>query len=257
MSNHLGTFVWYELVTSDLDAAAKFYHAVMGWKIADYGNPSFRYLLGKVGETGVAGLMTMPPDMPAGSKPFWVGYISVDDVDQTAAELEKAGGKVNKAPHDVPTVGRMAMVSDPQGAGFIIMKPSSTENPERPKPGTPGTLGWSELYAENGETIFPFYATLFGWQKRAAMPMGEMGNYQLFGVDGGMDFGGMMTRMEKSMPPCWGYYTNVDAIGAAIARIKDAGGQVIAGPHEVPGPMWTANCLDPQGAMFSIVSSRQ
>jgi predicted enzyme related to lactoylglutathione lyase len=88
-----------------------------------------------------------------------------------------------------------------------------------------------------------------------------MGVYQLFATGGdanrGEAVGGMMTKMPEMPVPFWLYYFNVDALDAAIVRVKNAGGQVVNGPHEVPGGSWIAQCIDPQGAMFAIVSPKR
>jgi predicted enzyme related to lactoylglutathione lyase len=86
--------------------------------------------------------------------------------------------------------------------------------------------------------------------------MGAMGVYRLFAT-GGEPVGGMMTKMPNMPMPFWAYYFNVESINDAIDRTNKAGGKVLHGPQEVPGPMYIANCQDPQGAFFSMVSSRR
>ena len=57
----------------------------------------------------------------------------------------------------------------------------------------PGRFGWNELLAGDVPTVWPFYATMFGWTKADAIDMGPMGTYQLF-ASGGTSIGGMMNR---------------------------------------------------------------
>ena len=85
------------------------------------------------------------------------------------------------------------------------------------------------------------------------MDMGEMGVYQLFAING-EQAGGMMNRPPNVPVPFWGFYFNVSGIDAAAARVKENGGQILMGPMEVPGDSWVVNCMDPQGAAFSLVS---
>ena len=120
-------------------------------------------------------------------------------------------------------------------------------------PAKPGIVGWHELYAIDGQKAFGFYADLFGWTKVEAMDMGAMGVYQIFAA-GGPPIGGMMTKPPGVPVSFWNYYFQVDGIGAAMERLKAAGGSVINGPMEVPGGSWIVQGLDPQGAMFSLVS---
>ena len=83
--------------------------------------------------------------------------------------------------------------------------------------------------------------------------MGPMGTYQTFAVEGGAAMaGGMMTKTDAMPRPAWLHYFNVEEINAAVDRAKGAGGQLLNGPHQVPGGSWIAQCLDPQGAMFAM-----
>ena len=66
-----------------------------------------------------------------------------------------------------------------------------------------------------------------------------------------------MTKPPHLPMPFWGYYINVAGIDAAAERITAGGGQILNGPMEVPGPMWIANCMDPQGAAFSLVAPKR
>ena len=122
--------------------------------------------------------------------------------------------------------------------------------------GAPGHVGWRELHAGDGPSAFDFYSGLFGWTKGEAMDRGAMGIYQTFKTAGEQG-GGMMTKMPQSPSPFWLYYFNVDAIDAASTRAKDAGGQIINGPMQVPGERWIVQCLDPQGAMFALLAGKR
>src|SRR5215210_8558123 len=104
------TFVWYELMTTDADAAEAFYRDVIGWTTHDAG---MRYTILSAGEAGVGGIMTLPAEAcAAGARPGWIGYIGVDDVDAYAARVEQAGGAIHKPAEDIPGVGRFAVVAD-------------------------------------------------------------------------------------------------------------------------------------------------
>lgn len=256
MPGQHGKFCWYELLTTDTASAEKFYRAVIGWDFEPLGAAGPEpYTILKAGESGVAGLMKLPEEAKAqGARPGWMGYIWVDDVDATAARIAEKGGKVWRQPDDIPNIGRFAIVGDPQGAAFALFKDVGTTEPTPPAPGSPGTIGWRELMAENWETAFAFYAELFGWTKDAAHDMGPMGTYQLFGI-GGETTGGMMTKPADVPAAFWGYYIVVDGgAQAAAERIKANGGTVINGPMQVPGDSWIVQGFDPQGAMFAVVS---
>lgn len=250
-----GRFVWYELLTTDSAAAGTFYRSVVGWSAQDAGMPGMSYTILSAGPAPVAGLMDLSqtecgPDVP----PHWFGYVGVDDVDAAAAQVVRDGGAVHRAPADIPEVGRFAIVADPQGAAFALFK-GIGEAPPSAAPGTPGLVGWHELYAVDGAAAFDFYAGVFGWTKAEALDMGPMGVYQLFAV-GGDTIGGVMTKPEDIPYPFWRYYIIVDDIDAAVSRVEAGGGQVLHGPHQVPGGSWIIHGRDPQGAMFALVGPR-
>jgi hypothetical protein len=115
-----GVFVWDELGTTDADAAQRFYESVFGWTTADPGPEYGGYRIFNVGETGVAGLMGLPDDS---IPPHWQPYVAVDDVDGTVERARELGASVLADPMDVPNVGRVSVLKDPQGATFGIIKP--------------------------------------------------------------------------------------------------------------------------------------
>jgi predicted enzyme related to lactoylglutathione lyase len=252
------SFFWYDVMTTDTKAAARFYGDVVGWTVQDSGTPQMEYSVFNLGGRGVAGLMPLPDDYAkSGGRPAWMGYIKVDDVDAMAARIQAEGGKLHKGPVTIPGTIRFAVVSDPQGAGFLIATPLTENAPPPLTPGTPGTIGWHELCALDWQAAFAFYEKLFGWSKDQAIDMGPMGTYQLFKTGGEYAAGGMMTKPAAIPVPYWGYYFNVEAIDAGAARVTAGGGKILNGPMEVPGPMWVVNGMDPQGAVFSLVAPKR
>jgi predicted enzyme related to lactoylglutathione lyase len=114
-----GVFVWDELGTTDVDGAQRFYEEVFGWTTSDMGAEYGGYRIFNRGETGVAGLMSLPDDsLP----PQWQPYVAVDDPDATTAKAMELGGSALMEPMDVPKVGRIAVLRDPQGATFGIIR---------------------------------------------------------------------------------------------------------------------------------------
>lgn len=256
MANPHGTHIWYELLTSDTDAAADFYGKIVGWTAAPFGGGGTdentdAYTIFSAGSEGVAGLMKNP--MPTG--PIWLGYVGVDDVDAAVAKLESLGGTVHRPAWDTEGVGRMAFVADPQGVTFYVMKGTSPEDSTAFKPMTDGHCSWNELITTDQDAALPFYNAMFGWEKAGAMPMPGMGDYT-FISHGGEPIGAMMNKAAEMPAALWNYYFRVSGIDAAAERIKASGGQVIFGPHEVPGGDWVVNGIDPQGGFFGLVGSK-
>jgi len=119
MKTH-GAISWSELMTTDPAAAKQFYSKLFGWSTKDMSMPTGSYSTAQVGDVSVAGIMSVPPEA-AGMPPSWGIYVTVTNVDETLKEVERLGGKVLMPPHDVPTVGRMAVIQDPQGAALSII----------------------------------------------------------------------------------------------------------------------------------------
>jgi uncharacterized protein len=257
---HASKFFWYELLAADDAAAAKFYGDVVGWDARDSGmtdKTGVKYTLLFVNETNAAGgLMKLPEDAKAmGARPSWVGYVLSENVDADADRVKQLGGKVLRPPGDIPGVGRFAVVADPQGAAFCVMKPfTEGPPPAYPAPDTPGLIGWRELHTTDWKAGSDFYGKLFGWTKGEGMDMGPMGTYQIFNIDGEMA-GGMMNN-PNAPHPSWLYYFNVAGIDAAQQRVEKGGGKVLMGPQEVPGGSFILQCLDPQNVAFALVGPR-
>lgn len=258
MAGGKGTFVWYELLTTDTKAAEAFYSKVFGWRIDPGKASGMAYTHINVGNQSIGGIMELPTELKAhGVPPNWSGYVGVDDVDAMAQKVIAAGGKLQRAAEDIPNVGRFAVVADPAGAAFLIFKGMANDNvPPRPPMGTPGYVDWHELHGGEPADSFKFYSSLFGWAKGEALNMGPMGTYQVFHIDG-IPAGGMMKRKSDMPMSCWLYYVSVDDIDAAHKRIADNGGQVVVGPMEVPGGMWIVMALDPQKAFFAAVGPKK
>ncbi|MBX3575806.1 MAG: VOC family protein [Rhizobiaceae bacterium] len=247
------SFFWHELMTSDPKGAEAFYAKVVGWRPEAFPGAGMPYTVVHAGDRGVGGIMGIPPGAD-GMPSMWVGYIYVKDVDAAAGALSKAGGAVKQPPQDIPGVGRFAVVTDPQGATFMLMAPMGPDQP--PLDGmTPGHVGWNELMTTDWKAAFAFYSGQFGWTKDQEVDMGpEYGTY-LTMKTGGPAGAGMMNKMPGMPVAAWGFYFAVEGIDAAAARVKSAGGTVVMGPMQVPGGQWTLNAQDPQGAHFGLVSN--
>jgi uncharacterized protein len=118
----VGVFVWDELGTQDVEGAERFYNAVFGWTTTDMGEEYGGYKIFKNGETDVGGLVKTPD---ASAPSLWEPYIAVEDVDATVAKAGDLGGSTLMEPMDVPNVGRVAVLKDPVGAVFGVIKPSA------------------------------------------------------------------------------------------------------------------------------------
>ncbi|WJY18890.1 VOC family protein [Alteriqipengyuania flavescens] len=257
MADGHGDFVWYELMTSDADAAQAFYEPLLGWKFADSGTPGMDYRLGKAAGADVVGLLGLTEEMTAGgARPVWVGYIAVTDIAAAMDSLTSAGGQPFMDIQHMPGVGKMAMVADPQGAPFYLMQPegegSTSFAKHEPKV---GHCAWNELASADQSAAHEFYTDLFGWEKADTMDMGEMGAYDMYSVNG-YTLGAIMAKPAEMPVSLWSYYFRVPEIDGAAEYVKANGGQIIVGPMEIPGGEHVFSAIDPQGAMFSLIGKK-
>lgn len=246
----LGRILWYELLTTDMAAAETFYAAVVGWGVKPFeGSPEPYHLWMRGAESMVGGVMRIPQGMQF--PPHWEMYVGVLQLEQTAAKIEQLGGAALSPTIEVPTVGRMRTMKDPQGAVFCIYEPASPPPGPEHEPEI-GDASWHELLTTDHEAALTFYADLFKWRPTDVFDMGKMGKYQMFGR--AFPLGGMTNKPPEMahVPPNWGLYFRVADVHAGAERVKANGGQILNGPMEVPRGDWIVNCLDPQGAAFSL-----
>ena len=125
----LGRPLWYELMTTDMKAAEKFYKNVVGWTSAPFdGSPQPYTMFNRNSDIPVGGVMNRPEGMNA--PPFWAMYVGVPKLEEAARKVKRLGGSELSPVIDVPNVGRMQMVKDPQGAAFYVYEPRSEQLPE-------------------------------------------------------------------------------------------------------------------------------
>jgi len=250
-----GRFVWYELMTWDMETAKTFYASVLGLGTRDAATPGLTYGLFTAGNAPVAGLMKLPDDAGRmGLTPHWIGYVGVDDVDAAANRTTLLGGAVHVPPTEVPGISRFSVIADPQMATLALVKGFRPTKARPADANIPGHVGWHELLAADWEKAFPFYSELFGWQK-ADSHVGAMGTYQQFSA-GGQPIGGMFTKPPMLPFAFWLYYFNIVDIEGAAQRVDAGGGEILYGPISVPGGARIVHCTDPQGAIFALLDRR-
>jgi predicted enzyme related to lactoylglutathione lyase len=262
-STDQGQFIWYELMTTDVDAAKAFYDSVVGWNIDSQSHfPNGYRMIGRSDGKSAGGVLPLTEEMQQhGARPTWLAYIHVGDVDGAVQSIEQAGGKTYMPPFDIPNVGRVAMVADPQGAPFYVMKPIPPQGQPDAKSDVfsvdqPQRVRWNELSSSDQDGAIRFYTSQFGWKQEGGMPMGEMGEYKFINHDGVM-IGAIMRKPPQMPVTAWTYYIGVDDIDRAAKAVTDGGGQILHGPMEIPGGEYSLNGMDPQGAAFGLVGPRK
>lgn len=256
MTNPHGAFIWYELMTADPKRAKAFYDSVVGWNIdaeAPPGGMDYRMIGTHDGQAG--GVMAINADMIAGgARPVWLGYFGVDDVDATVAGIVADGGQVHLPAFDIPGVGRIAMVTDPQGIPFYVMRGASDESSNAYQRRGLGHVSWNELLTPDADAALAFYARHLGFRQAGSMPMGEMGDYTFIAHDPDDEAIGAVMRTPPGGYPGWGFYFRVRDIEEAKAKVEAGGGKVLQGPMEVPGGEMVLSAFDPEGVSFGLVA---
>ncbi|MGE3176950.1 MAG: VOC family protein [Vicinamibacterales bacterium] len=268
MANPAGSFIWYELMTPDPDAVAPFYAAVVGWSIGKAepdqsggsGGMDYR-MIGRSDGRFAGGVLRLSADMlQHGVPPMWLGYLSTPDVDRTVAAIVSDGGRVRMPAATLPNVGRIAMVTDPQGVPFYLMTPV-------PPPGDPAAtsdvfdpdarerVNWNELASPDLAAAKAFYARHFGFAFNESLDMGPMGEY-CFIDHHGQRIGAIMQRPDGAQPATWLFYVGVPSIAAAVRAIDAHGGTLLSGPDEVPTGEWVVVAADPAGAGFGLAGPK-
>jgi predicted enzyme related to lactoylglutathione lyase len=236
----VGRVVWHDHQSSDPQRAIGFYTDLLGWQTEVWKPGEMDYPMIISGGQMHGGFGPVQGGAPA----HWLGHVLVDDVDAAAARAEGAGGTVFVAPMDIPEVGRMAVIADPQGA--VISLFTSLGDP----PASEGVFVWDELLTSDVEAAKRFYGEVVGWTT-ADMDMGEM-VYTLF-RSGDTDRAGCMTLPEGvDAPPHWIAYVATDDVDATVTRAKALGGTAYQDGMDVPGVGRIAVLGDPTGAVFGL-----
>jgi len=252
-SHEAGTFCWPELYTTDQAGAKTFYVRLFGWEIRDIPmGPGAVYTIFTLkGRDAAACYGALPNMAQQGIRPHWIAYVWVASSDETAVKAKAAGGKVVKAPFDVPGVGRMAVLQDPTGAAICVWQTRGHSGIGVSK--EPGALQWTELLTNDTEAAAAFYQRVFGW-KRQLWPSAEEPVYHLF-MRGEVQASGMtpITADMGPIKPVWVSYFNVKDCDETLAKCLKLGGSVSVPAETVRTVGRFAVLVDPAGAHFGIM----
>ncbi len=248
----LGRFVWHDLMTVDAEKATAFYTALFPeWNIKEIEmeNGSL-YRMIHVGEHDLGGIVQLV-DAPPEVTSHWIGYVAVDDCDATVAKVQSLGGACPMPAEAIPNIGRLAVVTDGQGAA---LKPVELIHPLTPpeKP-LPGMFCWDELITNDLDSAKRLYCEAFGWQT-GAMHLGEAGVYTLFKLEGKEVAGAMNLPKKCEAKPSWTTYLAVDDVDARSQKAEQLGAKIHLAPREIPGVGRFCVLVDPTEGVFALFS---
>jgi len=240
---------WVDLGTNDPWGARRFYRELFGWEFQVGSAGTGHYTTCLARGHPVAGILGEP--VPAGTPTAWTTYLASDDVDDTAARISAAGGRLIAEPADVMDEGRMAIAADPTGAVFGLWQ--AGKHPGGSLASEPGAVSWTELQTGDLDAAQPFYTAIFGyaWQET---PGGL--RYATFSVSGHLAGGALGIPEEwhagDRPNPRWLTYFAVDDADAAAASAERLGGEVLFPAQDSPFGRFTV-LRDPQGATFNAI----
>jgi predicted enzyme related to lactoylglutathione lyase len=243
-----GTFSWADVTTTDQAGAKAFYSGLFGWEAEDtpVGDGVY-YTMMRLNGRDVAAISPQPQQQrEAGVPPMWNNYITVDSADAAADRAKELGATVHAPPFDVMDVGRMAVIQDPQGAFFMVWEPRKQIGAGLVN--EPGALAWNELASPDPTGSAAFYGELFGWTTDEFEGAGAP---YLVVTNGERAGGGIRELGDEPARPHWLPYFGTDEIESALAKAKELGGTVLAGPIDIKIAK-IGVIQDPQGATFAI-----
>ena len=241
-----GTFCAVDLAAADVEKGKAFYAGLLGWDHAEsYREWTACLLDGKM----VAGVINQPPDQrEAGVPPNWLSYVSVADAEAVTARATELGGSVLASPFDVGEGGRIAVLSDPQGAVVALWQPVGYAGVQLVN--VPGALTWNQLNTSDPEAAIAFYTELFGWTTEAPED-GEGAFWSFKNSEGWLNGGVMGLPPGTDAPPSWTPFFASAGLEEHEARVKELGGAVLSPILPVPaGELFVAQ--DDQGAVFGL-----
>jgi predicted enzyme related to lactoylglutathione lyase len=238
----IGRFVWHDHVSADPEAARAFYGELLGWETEIYPAEGFDYPMIKVGESTHGGFGPAREGAPA----HWLSHVSVDDADAAAERVEAGGGSIVAPAMDIPEIGRMVIVADPQGAVLSLYASFGDSPPAE------GVFVWDEVMTTDVEAAKRFYGDVVGWESRD-VDMGKGEIYTLFS-SGGVNRAGCMAWPPgaQEMPAAWGTYIGTDDVDATAEKAQSLGATILKEPFDVPDTGRMAIFADPTGAVVGI-----
>lgn len=240
-----GRAVWYELVTTDLEKAKRFYGGLFGWTFHDVEIRGGRYTVASRDGERIGGIF-QPRDESTGNVSQWVTYFSVDSVDETAHAGEERGAQVVLRPVDLPDRGRTATLVDPEGASFALIRSTGGDPPAREPP--VNAWLWVELWCHSPEAAGRFYGGLFDLQPRTL----EIAGTQYHVLERAEHSYAGLIQIVDDVRPNWLPVVRVaDAEGVAT-RTAELGGRVVLPPAKASPPGSAAIVVDPSGAAVGV-----
>lgn len=248
---HPGQFVWYDLVTDDVTSAKNFYGELFGWQFEDVQGDDIVYSVVSHRGVAIAGIVPIDDGDVNVASSRWLSLMSVEDVDEAANAIERAGGSIDFGPTDNPTRGRLALVTDPEGATVVFLRARDGDPPNRDASElVSGRWMWTELWARDAVAAARLYQSVAGYQIETT-DVAQSADYRVLTRDG-RPRAGVNQLPWPEVQPNWLPYIKVDDPSAVARRVEQLGGTVLIPPLPEIRNGSVGLVMDPSGAAFAI-----
>ncbi len=244
-----GKFVWFDLATDDLENQKTFYGKVFGWKFRSISNSDDKYTLIVNGSSNVAGMFSVKPREGAPVGALWIGLMSVNDPAEAIIKVKAAGGAIHTQPTSMANRGTYALVRDPEGALFGVMKSDSGDPVDEST--DIGDFLWMDLFANQPEKLGQFYRQLAGYD--ISQDEAKEGVDRLILTSQGKSRAGIVPLPKDANRAGWLPYVRVEDVNVTLKKVTEAGGIIMVAPDKdlLDGDL--AIFSDPQGGVLGIV----
>jgi uncharacterized protein len=240
VKTEVGRFVWHDHMSNDPAKAREFYAKLLGWEIEIWKPGEMDYPMITVNGQMHGGFGPAQGGAPS----HWLGHVAVENADETARRAREAGGSVLGEPMDIPEVGRMAVIQDPQGAVFSAFTAAGEVPPSQ------GVFLWDEVLTTDPEAAKGFYAKVVGWTAED-MNMGDM-VYTIFSTGDAQRAGCTRVPADAEWPPYWQTHLASNDVDRDAAKAEELGATKYMGPTDIPTVGRVAVLADPTGATFGL-----
>jgi predicted enzyme related to lactoylglutathione lyase len=244
---HPGKFVWYDLMTTDIQAVKKFYGELFGWTFEDVGTVDVPYTIIQNNGITIGGIFALDKSRSKSDQSQWISFLSVENMESAVEYVKKNKGKIYTEPFDLPDRGKVAVAIDPQGSVIALVNSSSGDTKDD-EPVYNEWL-WTELWTDDVDASLNFYNGMFGYENKTYMTQAETKYYVLRNEDEGR--AGVVKIMLEGVKPNWMPYIAVKDPSETISKVEKLGGKVLIDQKGIAGNR-AAIIADPSGGVFTV-----
>ena len=237
--HQVGKFVWFDLLTEDVQAAQDFYRELLGWRFEDQ---SSDYSVIYAGDKPIGGIASLENKDPEVQESLWLASLSVENVDRAVSAVKARYGKVLDGPFDVKGRGRMAVIRDPEGAELVLLRAAGGDPVDAAV--NSGEWLWVDLFTRDAKSANEFYGALAGYTAQTVATEGDH-SYNLLKKND-RAFAGVVEIPWEDVEPNWLPYVKIDDLEGTISRAENLGGILILRLKNI------AVIADPTGSVFGI-----